>query len=109
MRPASVVPRKRPRVGLPGKRSPMGRKEKQMTKSQRRRMRRRRWKFGRGQTASEEGSEMAEAVAAGLGEHYVEGQRLLQMIEAETERRRARRRAGLGSGPWRTTDDGQIR
>jgi hypothetical protein len=69
-------------------------------------MKGRRWKFGRGQSSSQEKREMNEAKRAGLVWHYVEGQRWRQMIEAETERRRARKRAGLGSGPWRTKEDG---
>ncbi len=45
-----------------------------MTKSERRRMNGRRWKFGRGQTGSEAKREIEEAKAAGLVAHYLRGQ-----------------------------------
>lgn len=65
----------------------------------------RRWSFGRGQTRSQEGREIDRAKAAGLTEPYMAGQRWARMIDAERERRRERKRAGLGAGPWRTLED----
>jgi hypothetical protein len=53
-----------------------------------------RWKFGREQTLREERAEIAAAQRSGRVEAYVRGQRYAQLIEAETERRRARHRRG---------------
>ena len=58
-----------------------------MNESQRRRMNGR-WRFGRGQTFAQEGHEMAEAQAAGLGAFYLDGQRWARMIEDERAARR---------------------
>ena len=53
-----------------------------------------RWRFGRGQTFTEEGLEIAKAKRAGLVEAYMDGQRWAQMIDAEREaRRRGERKA----------------
>ena len=52
-----------------------------MNESQRQRMNGKRWRFGRGQTSKEERDEIAEAMASGLGEFYLRGQRWARMIE----------------------------
>ena len=58
-----------------------------MNESQRQRMNGKRWRFGRGQTSKEERDEIAEAMASGLGEFYLRGQRWARMIEQEREAR----------------------
>jgi hypothetical protein len=45
-------------------------------------------RFGRGQTFTEEGREIAEAKRAGLIQPYMDGQRWAQMIEEDREARR---------------------
>ncbi len=62
---------------------------KDLTRSQRRRMNGRRWRFGRhGQTSEDEGREIREAQHSGLVEAYMDGQRWALMIEEEREARR---------------------
>jgi len=48
------------------------------------------WRFGIGQSISEERAEIEQAKRAGLTEQYMNGQRCSQLIEAERERRRRR-------------------
>jgi len=50
-----------------------------------------RWKFGAGQSSKQERAEVREAREVGLERDYVRGQRWAQMIKAESERRRARK------------------
>jgi hypothetical protein len=52
-------------------------------------MNRPRWKFWN-QSVKNERAEIKQAMADGLTERYMAGQRWAQMIEAETERRRRR-------------------
>jgi hypothetical protein len=49
------------------------------------------WKFGEGQTNTEERREIAQAGEAGLEREYVTQQRWARMMEAERERKRARK------------------
>jgi hypothetical protein len=49
-----------------------------------------RWKFGVGQTVSEERDEIEQAKLAGFVNEYLNGQRYSRLIEAERERRRRR-------------------
>ena len=65
-----------------------------------------RWKFGVGQSAAQDRAEIQAARAAGLEFEYVRGQRWARMIEAATDRRRARhsdrhrhRRAAVRASP----------
>jgi Spy/CpxP family protein refolding chaperone len=52
----------------------------------------REWKFGIQQSNRQERREIRRALAAGRIDEYMERQLWARMIEAETERRRARRR-----------------
>lgn len=49
------------------------------------------WKFGVDQTPHEEAREIRQARNAGLSAEYMAGQRWARMVEAETERKRARK------------------
>jgi hypothetical protein len=52
-----------------------------------------RWRFGKDQTSKQEKAEIRNAQAGGLELDYMKGQDWARMIEHETERRRARKRA----------------
>lgn len=46
-----------------------------------------RWRFGLGQSAEEERTEIERAKLAGLVDEYLNGQRCSRLIEAEKQRR----------------------
>jgi hypothetical protein len=109
--------RERPTGGLPGVVPTMERENVKARERRDRAVKRRTqanaWKFGAGQSSTEERTEIRTARRAGLEREYVAGQRWARMREAEKERRRQAKRARMREsasrcrdrrgGPWSPT------